>query len=130
MVEWQIVGLGCNLCRHFCPFPSLKHVQQQTVRSRPKSKSTITSPPMHTIPSHLLPSKLLECVALAPCLSYQTWVAELWTSLVTKALWHTSCKVFCCHSEGECCIYFGNFASNPLSSECCVMNVMYCSVIL
>ena len=34
-------------------------------------------------------------------------------------------KVFCCHSEGECCIHFENFASNPLSFEWSVMIVVY-----
>ena len=65
---------------------------------------TVTSPPMHTIPSHLLPSKQLECVAFAPCLSYQTWVTALLTPLVTMLSGIPPAKVFCCHSEGECCI--------------------------
>ena len=84
LVEWQIVGLGYNL--HACavyvdmhallPLPftpsqprALKCVQQQTRQSRPRSRSTVTSPPMCTILSHLLRLKPLEPAALFPCLS-------------------------------------------------------------
>ena len=44
-----------------------KCVQQRTRQSRPRSRRTVTSPPMRTIFLHLLPLKLLESAALAPC---------------------------------------------------------------
>ena len=59
----------------------------QAEQTKIKKYSYITSH-AHTLLSHLLPWKLLESAALAPCLSCQTWVAA---TLVTKAPWHTSC---------------------------------------
>ena len=47
------------------------------------------------------------------------------TPLVTKALLHTFCKPFLLPLRRvECCINFGNFASNPLSFESCLLVVM------
>eukprot|EP00731_Ephydatia_muelleri_P008395 Em0004g733a len=51
-------------------------------------KYTVTSPPMRIIPSLLLPSKLLESVALTPCLSRWTWITTLQTPQVTKLSGH------------------------------------------
>ena len=90
LLVWDATCVDTFATSHH-PSQPLKYVQQQTRRSRPRSRNAVTSPPMRTILSHLLP---LESAALAPCLSCQTWVTALQTPPVTKALWHTSCKGF------------------------------------
>ena len=76
LLVWDATFADTFAPSHLSPSQLLKYEQQHTRQNRPRSRNTTTSYPMRTIPSHLLH---LECVALVPCHSCQTWVAALQT---------------------------------------------------
>ena len=106
LVEWQIIGLGCNLCRHFCPFPSIHHSLWSMCSCKPGRADQDPEVQLPHLPG--IPFFHTCCLwnfwSLQP--SLHVFLDRLGSPHCEHHWWQKlsgipSAKVFCCHSEGE-----------------------------